>query len=127
MSSQRGHTEIELGGTKRRLRYDLNALAEIQERMGLEGMSQIMEKIRDLDFISLRLILWAGMIREDPELTPQQVGAWVGDDDAPDLNTIAQAMSSALAAAFARDGQGEAPAPAASGTGEPPAASPSAP
>ena len=71
---------LDLGGKERRLRYDLNAIAEIGDRLGVRvRLDHLQEDLLGvpLPLSTLRLILWAGLIHEDPDLDPKQVGAWV--------------------------------------------------
>lgn len=74
----------------RQLRYDLNAMAEIEERLGvgLDKLDQIEMKAK-----TARLMLWAGLIHEDSSLTPEQVGAMV---DMGSLNEVNVAIARAL-------------------------------
>ena len=75
---------IELGGKERHLKFDLNAIAEIGERLDITiRLQRFAEDLMStpLPFSALRVILWAGLVHEDPDLTPQQVGAWVDLDN----------------------------------------------
>ena len=75
---------IELGGKERHLKYDLNAIAEIGERLDITiRLQRFAEDLMStpLPFSALRVILWAGLVHEDSDLTPQQVGAWVDLDN----------------------------------------------
>ena len=80
---------IELGGKERHLKYDLNAIAEIGERLNITiSFTNFVQDLMStpLPFSALRVILWAGLIHEDPDLTPKDVGAWV------DLDNMKQVM-----------------------------------
>jgi hypothetical protein len=68
-------TSIEIGGKRRTLRYDLNALAEIEEKTG-RPISQVSEL--NVDMRTVRAIVWAGFIHAEPDLTLQEVGSWIG-------------------------------------------------
>ena len=68
-------TSIEIGGKRRTLRYDLNALALIEEEIK-RPISQIADV--DVDMRSVRALVWAGFVHEDANLTIQEVGSWVG-------------------------------------------------
>ena len=75
---------LELGGKERRLRFDLNAVAEIGERLDItvrldELGKDLMSK--PLPLSALRILLWAGLRHEDSELTPETVGSWVDQDN----------------------------------------------
>lgn len=75
---------IELGGKERHLKYDLNAIAEIGERLKITiSFKNFVQDLmsQQIPFSALRVILWAGLRHEDPDLTPEQVGAWVDLDN----------------------------------------------
>lgn len=75
---------LELGGKIRRLRYDLNAIAEIGERLDINvRLSNLGADLleRELPLKAVRTILWAGLVHEDAELTEQTVGSWVDQDN----------------------------------------------
>lgn len=77
----------------RRLRFDLNALAEIEERLGVG-----IDKLGDLDMKAktARVMLWAGLIHEDQSITPEDVGGMV---DLDNLGYVQERIAAALAAA----------------------------
>lgn len=91
-NKHRGFVEIGLD-KPRRLRYTLNALAEIEDRLGVS--------LADLGSVKLgikavRLILWAGLIHEDADLTVVQVGDLVDFGNFEEVQTkIAQAFEAA--------------------------------
>lgn len=73
-NKHRGIVEVELGGKVRNLRYTMNALAEIEDKLGvaMADMKDIKMTIKNV-----RVILWAGLIHEDKELTIEEVGDMV--------------------------------------------------
>lgn len=75
---------IELGGKERHLKYDLNSLAEIGERLNITvKLNSFAEDLMStpLNPSALRVLLWAGLRHEDPDLTVEQAGAWVDLDN----------------------------------------------
>lgn len=70
---QRGYVDIKLD-KKRKLQYDLNALAEIEDKLGVNIYEMHTIKV---GMKNIRTILWAGLIHEDEELTEEQVGSFV--------------------------------------------------
>lgn len=83
---------IELGGKERRLHYDLNSIALIGEKLDIKlCLNNLAEDLMStpLPFSAIRVILWAGLLHEDPDLTPEQVGAWI---DLKKLSEIAKKM-----------------------------------
>lgn len=72
-NKQKGYVEVELDKT-RTLRYTMNALAEIEDQLGvplseMENISMTMKNIR--------VILFCGLMHEDKELTQEDVGEMV--------------------------------------------------
>lgn len=85
-------TAITIGDEERHLRFDMNALAEIEERLDIELRPGAIEE----DLIALaakpmrlattaRVILWAGLIHENKELTLEEVGSWVDFQNVGDV------------------------------------------
>ena len=69
--------EFEVKGRTHRLRYDFNALADIEEASGM-GIA----KIFSADMIGLntiRLLVWAGLKHEDHGITTQRAGLVIKD------------------------------------------------
>ena len=75
---------IHLGGKDRELRYDLNAIAAIGDRLKLSGrLNDLAADLlgKPLPLSALRTILWAGLICDQPDLTEEEVGSWVDLDN----------------------------------------------
>jgi hypothetical protein len=56
----------------RNLRFSINALADLEQHLGI-GPAQIFEEGR-VGFLTIRGLLWAGLRWEDKRLTPERVG-----------------------------------------------------
>lgn len=75
---------VNIGGRERRLRYDLNAIAEIGDRLKIAvRLDRLGEDImaQPLPLSAIRTILWAGLIHESPELTEHEVGGWIDTEN----------------------------------------------
>jgi len=98
---QRTPVLLELGGRRRRLSLDLNALAAFEEKTGhgLEGMRAATMKIA-----TLRMMLWACLLSDDPTTTIDQVGSWI---DLDNLAEVTQALSTVLSRSMPRPKDGE--------------------
>jgi hypothetical protein len=96
-NKQRGIVEVELGGKVRNLRYTMNALAEIEDRLGVP-LSE-MENVK-MTMKNVRIILHCGLIHEDEELTEKEVGNMV------DLENM-QYVQERVAEAFAMSQKGK--------------------
>lgn len=101
-------TVIELGGATRHLRFDLNALAALEARLGtpLGELGAMKVSARNL-----RAMLWAGLLHEDKEIMEEQVGAWV---DGSNFVQISEQVVVALAIGFGTE-NGDRPTSAAAG------------
>jgi hypothetical protein len=89
---------IELGGKRRALRYDLNALVALEEelKISIQDLGSLLGgsvRLKDL-----RAILWAGLIHEDAALTPKSVGALISGPQ--EMAEIGKAIKAAIEAAF---------------------------
>jgi hypothetical protein len=73
-NKHRGGVDVELDGETHQLHYTLNSLAEIEERLGLNSIGEILDTLKALSMRTLRTLLWAGLIHEDASLTEHQVG-----------------------------------------------------
>lgn len=76
--SERSFVEVELGGKARLLKFDFNAVCEIEERTG-KGVGAIFTE-QHVGFNTVRLFLWAGLKWKIPGLQPQQVGQWLQEE-----------------------------------------------
>lgn len=75
---------IRLDGKDRGLRYDLNAIALIGDRLELSGrLNDLAADLlgKPLPLSALRTILWAGLVWDQPDLTEEEVGSWVDLDN----------------------------------------------
>jgi len=114
----RGEVAIEIGGKRRTLRFDLNALAEIEQALGLRGLDATLAALSNLGYREARAALWAGLKHECPALTLEEVGSWdLLSNKMRGLRDAIDKITEAMAAAFGteetnRDGEpGEAQAP----------------
>ena len=90
---------IELAGTQHWLRYDLNALSVIEERLNISLVD-----LKDLP-ISMRFtrtVLWAGLLHAEPSLTEQTVGSWV---DGSNFAAVSEQILRAFALGFGENGK----------------------
>lgn len=75
----RGTVAIEIGGKDRTLKFDLNALAEVEDKLKLGGINDVIPLLERVSIRTVRCLLWAGLIHEDPDLTEREVGSWTID------------------------------------------------
>ncbi len=81
----------------RRLRFDINALADLEETLGV-GLGAMLQQ--HVGVRVLRAMLWAGLKWEDPGLTLQRAGKLLQDylSGGGDLDTLAEKLIEALMA-----------------------------
>lgn len=89
-NKHKGIIPIELD-KERNLRYDMNALAEIEDGLGIE-LSELADV--KMTMKSVRLILWAGLIHEDEQLTQRDVGSMV---DMANMSYVQEKIAEAFA------------------------------
>jgi hypothetical protein len=88
-NNYRGAVSIELD-QPRTIRMDFNALVLAEEKMGCKlDLANVMSG----GYKSIRTLLWAGLIADDPNLTEEQVGAMVGPAD---FHRIAIAIATSM-------------------------------
>lgn len=66
---------VTINGNKYVMRYTVNSLCALEDRAGMP-IAQLM----DFQFSATRLLLWAGLMEEQPELTVRDVGALIGEN-----------------------------------------------
>lgn len=86
---------IVLGGKERTLRFDFNALAELERETGINALDGSVWTNPSVTIT--RALLWAGMLHEEPELTIREVGSWLRLDNVEEvIGLIATAYQAAV-------------------------------
>lgn len=83
-----------LDGVERTLKYDLNAMAELEDKYG--SVDAAFAALDNNSIKAVRCVLWAGLLHEEPELTEQKVGSLI------DM-TYLQNLMETLGTAFGND------------------------
>lgn len=82
-------------GVERTVKFDLNALAELEDRYGT--VDAAFEALDSNSIKAVRFVLWAGLVHEDSELTEQKVGSLIDIKYLQELmGTLGEAMASDL-------------------------------
>lgn len=76
-NKQRGYVEVELD-KKRHFRFTMNSLEVIEDELGFQLHEM---KDKQLKIKEIKVIMWAGLIHEDGELTKEQVGDMIDLDN----------------------------------------------
>lgn len=84
MSQQ--YVEVELGGKARLLRYDYNAVCDIEEQLGM-GVGAVFTQ-QQAGFRVVRVLYWAGLKWKEQGITLQRVGQMLQDEMANNGTTI---------------------------------------
>jgi hypothetical protein len=82
-----------LDGVERKIKFDLNAMAELEDRYG--SVQAAFDMLDKNSIKAVRFILWAGLIHEDPDLTEQKVGSLI---DMPYLQNLMSTLGQAFQA-----------------------------
>lgn len=97
-NKQRGYVDIELD-RKRRLKFNMNALSELEDVLG-RPITQLSDQT--IGMKELRALLWAGLLHEDPDLSLQEVGALV---EMENIQLISEKITEAMMLAFPQSDQ----------------------
>lgn len=91
-----GHADtvsVSLGGRLRHFRCDFNALAMVEEHAGV-NLIEDKDAILKLSIRKIRVLAWAFLLDEDPDLTIQQVGRMLAVGNSNDVVTkIVEALN----------------------------------
>ena len=93
-----GPVFITLGGKERRLRYDINAAAEMEELMGGKSLLYVLGSPMAAGFSAIRVLLWGGLKHADKGLTLQRVGQMMQEymEAGGNLGELAERIGEAL-------------------------------
>jgi hypothetical protein len=89
---------ISFRNDKKVLKYDINAICTIEDKLG-GSFVELLTKPEQLQKISsIRILVWAGMLHNNPELTLEQAGGIISDSlqDGDDFISISEAITQAI-------------------------------
>jgi hypothetical protein len=97
----RGEYTAEINGETRVLRFSLNKLANLQEKLGVKSINEVVSDLNDLSFASLRYLIWLAVNEQDPE-TKEWTGPseWEVGEWELDMESLSEHLRNALALAF---------------------------
>jgi len=75
-------TPIRIGGKDRHLTFDFNAICSVSQQTGI---NLLQASVSNVEPQNLRALLLASLLHEDPTLTLEQVGAWIGMKNLADV------------------------------------------
>lgn len=82
----------------RNFRYGMKALELIEDNLNTP-ISKI--DFNNLSMKQLKIVIWAGLVHEDKELTPDRIYDLI--DEYSDLQTVTKAMAKAIEEAFGKN------------------------
>jgi hypothetical protein len=88
-NKQRAFVEVQLD-KKRHFRFTMNALEIIEDELGF-GLHEMEGK--NLKMKEIKLIMWAGLLHEDPDLTLEQLGNMI---DTENMKYVQEQMGKAF-------------------------------
>lgn len=80
--------KVTLGGKERTLKYTLWSVGQIGERLGIKlRLNHLDEDLlaTPLPLRAMTTVLWAGLTHEDKDITEEEVGGWVDQDNYKDV------------------------------------------
>lgn len=112
MATPKGEVSFEANGTRRTLRYGINELCLLEDRLGIDVTALAAKMAAGLNMRTLRTIFACGL---DTEVSDAEAGKII---DGVGLQRAGELVGEAMQAAFPQDGGDEAnPPKAAAGTG----------
>lgn len=93
-----GPVYITLGGKERKLRYDINALTDMEELLHGESILSRLSNPSTASVSLFRLLLWGGLKHAEKGLTLQRVGMMMQEylNDGGTLESIVEKVSVAV-------------------------------
>lgn len=92
------YTPIQLDKA-RNLRYGMVAMDQIEKRLKIKSIADL--DISAVSMEQMAIIVWAGLYREDKDLTPERVMELI--DDYSDLGTVMEVITVAFTESFAKN------------------------
>ena len=74
---------IKIGGAERELKYGVNALAAITQELHKTPVEILSAGFDVLDIMTVRIVLWAGLLHSARKITPEIVGDWMDKKETP--------------------------------------------
>ena len=72
----RGRVAVQIDGEEQFLRFDQSALANVIEKLGLDGVSGLPSAVGTLDGDTLAVLVWAGRRWQDESVALEDVRGW---------------------------------------------------
>lgn len=93
-----GPVYITIGGKEQKLRYDINAAADMEELMGGKSLLYVLGNPMSAGFSAIRILLWGGLKHADKGLTLSRVGVMMQEymEAGGRLETLAVKISDAV-------------------------------
>lgn len=72
-------TKVKINGKIYAFKYTVNSLCELEEATQYKDINQLMAAVQTGSIGAIRAMVWAGLIWDQPDLTMNEVGGFMGD------------------------------------------------
>lgn len=72
-------TKVKINGKIYAFKYTVNSLCELEESTQYKDINQLMAAVQTGSIAAIRAMVWAGLIWDQPDLTTDEVGGFMGD------------------------------------------------
>ena len=84
---------VKIGGAERELKYGVNALAAITQELHRTPVEILFAGFDVLDIMTVRIVLWAGLLHSARKITPETIGDWMDKGETPYAELVEVVMS----------------------------------
>ena len=104
MNNLRGYTTIDVANEQKIVKYDINALCALEQKLGNKSLQEIFNE-KSLNFTWIRCVLWAGLIHGDKKFTVADAGRLLDEhfETGGDLGELVQELMTAMTTVFPQE------------------------
>lgn len=103
----RGSVDVMLGGTNLILKFDFNAICQLEKHFGRPA-EKIFDEERGIGLLEIRDTLYVGLLRFQSGVTPEIVGDWLEESDFRHVSEkLGEALNQALGSLKPEEVEGE--------------------
>lgn len=104
MNQVRGYTTIDVANEKKIVKYDINALCALEQKLGNKSLQEIFSE-KSLNFTWIRCVLWAGLIHGDRKFTIADAGRLLDEhfESGGDIGELVQELMGAVSSVFPQE------------------------
>ncbi len=95
-NSIRGSVDVQLGGANRILKFDFNAICQLEKHFD-KPAEKIFDEERGIGLLEIRDTLYVGLLRYQTKITPEIVGDWLQEaSEAGEFQHVSEKLGEAL-------------------------------